>query len=229
MVRTYEAFALRLNELGFLMFGGTRDVFLQLGMITEPAAWHRGDELDPWQWRRMLVERGDGVYARVLGGLNTLISNEWYPSFVAAYTPAQDIGERYARGEVDQTLYRLYALFDERPTWAKHEFSQALPGSTRSALERALTRMQTEMAITVSGESQRMSWDMKPIGWPSVEYERVDARMGRTAYERALERDAREARQMIRRRAAEIFPNGDRVSLDKLLRCDFSKWSDEMP
>lgn len=218
IVRTYEEFAAALNELGFLLLGGGDTGLLQLSDITEPEAWFSGGEKDPWGWRNILCERNDGVYQRLLDGKMFFIAHEWYPSFLAAYRQCDDLPERYEAGVIPAAVWQMYNLFEEKRVLAKHELTREFG---RSKAEKGLVFLQREMQITVSGEVQRLSAEMKPIGWPSMEFTVVEDRLG-GALEASERLNSAEERRKIRRRAGEISPGADKETLNRL----FEEWSE---
>lgn len=219
IVETYAQFVDTLNRLGFLLLGGGKSGgLLQLCHIVPESNWFTGDERDPWHWRRRLVEERDGAYARVLGGGYLMMANSYHASFIAAYTPEEDMETRYERGEVDAVTIRMYRLFSEEPVWPRHALREKTGAQNASQLDRALRRLQEEMYITVSGESQKLSWDFKPVGWPSTEYTRLDAWADEDILRAAAQMDGREARQRLRKQAGIISPNADARLLDRLFK-----------
>ena len=218
-VRTYEEFLGALNELGFLLFGGNSTGMLKLSDITEPGAWFQGGADDPWGWRNRLCEEKDGVYARVLGGQTFLISWKWYPRFLAAYREIDTLEERYEAGEIGGAVWRMYELFEEKQTLAKHELTKRF---TKAEVTKGLEALQREMYITISGEVQKLSVDFRPIGWQSMEYTRVEDWAG-AALRESEELDGKKARKEIRIRAGEISPGAGKEALNRL----FEEWSVE--
>ena len=217
-VKTYRGFLAALDELGFLLFGGGSTGMLKLSDITEPEAWFRGGEDDPWHWREMLCERKDGVYARVLGGQTFLISWKWYPAFLAAYRDCDTLDERYEAGMVSAAVWRMRNLFEENHALAKHELSARF---TKSEVTKGLNVLQREMYITISGEVQKLSVDFRPVGWPSMEFTRVED-WAPEALAESEKLDGREMRRAIRRRAGEISPKAEKQALDRL----FEEWGE---
>jgi len=219
IVRTYEEFLSALDELGFLLFGGGSTGMLKLSDITEPGAWFQGGEDDPWGWRKRLCEEKDGVYTRLLGGQTFLISWKWYPRFLAAYREIDTFEERYEAGEVSGAVWRMYELFEEKQTLAKHELTKRF---TKSEVTKGLEILQREMYVTMSGEVQKLSVDFRPVGWPSMEFTRV-ADWAAEALEESEALDGVQARREIRQRAGEISPGAEKGALDRL----FGEWSVE--
>lgn len=218
-VKTYREFLAALDELGFLLFGGGSTGMLKLSDITEPEAWFRGGEDDPWHWREMLCERKDGVYARVLGGQTFLISWKWYPAFLAAYRDCDTLDERYEAGMVSAAVWRMRNLFEENHALAKHELSARF---TKSEVTKGLNVLQREMYITISGEVQKLSVDFRPVGWPSMEFTRVED-WAADALAESEKLNPKEMRKAIRRRAGEISPQADKEALNRL----FEEWGVE--
>lgn len=219
IVRTYGEFLEALDELGFLLFGGGSTGMLKLSDITEPQAWFGGGENDPWGWRNRICEQRDGVYARVLGGQTFLISWKWYPRFLAAYRRCEEIQERYEAGEVGGAVWRMYQLFEEEHSLAKHELTKRF---SKAEVTKGLNFLQREMYITISGEVQKLSVDFRPVGWPSMEFTRVED-WAPEALAESEEMDAAEMRREIRRRAGEISPGADKEALDRL----FEEWGEK--
>ena len=191
-IATYEELLSLLNDIGFIAFGG-RTGIPNLADVTRADAWHTGRDTDPWEWKRMLSERRDGIYTRVEGGQSLFISHAWHPLFIAAYTPALSLEERWEMGQVSQTAWEMHRLFLRQDTWAKHDLRAYAP---EKGFYGALEKLMAEMQIVMSGESQRLSVDLRPVGWPSIEYMRTDV-YAPEAVERAAQLDAEEARLKI--------------------------------
>lgn len=217
IVRTYGEFLAALDDLGFLLFGGGSTGMLKLSDITEPGAWFQGGEDDPWGWRNRLCENREGVYARVLGGQTFLISWKWYPKFLAAYRRCDTLEERYGAGEISAAVMRMYRLFEESGVLAKHDLTARF---TKSEVTKGLNLLQREMHITITGEVQKLSADFRPVGWPSMEFTRVeDWAADALAESETLNGD--EMRREIRARAGEISPDASPEALNRL----FEEWS----
>ncbi len=191
-ITTYGELLSLLDDMGFIAFGG-RTGIPNLADVTRADAWHTGQDTDPWEWKRMLSERRDGIYTRVEGGQALFISHAWHPVFIAAYTPALPLEERWEMGQVSQAVWEMHHLFLRQDTWAKHDLRASAP---EKGFHGALERLMAEMEIVMSGESQRLSVDLRPVGWPSIEYMRTDV-YAPEAVARAAQLDAEEARLKI--------------------------------
>lgn len=173
MLTGYAMFLQALDTYGFMPLGGNLPI-VTLGSL---AQFHFDDEdHDPWAWRMRLCSERDGAYARILFGRPTLISPQWYGVFLRAFEAADSLEDRYARGECDPLTRRLGRLFDERPVWARHELLNEIGRRDvkPSQFDRALTALEREMRITISGEAYRIASNGAPCGWPSAEYMRTE-------------------------------------------------------
>ena len=191
-ITTYGELLSLLDDMGFIAFGGRKGI-PNLADVTRADAWHTGQDTDPWEWKCMLSERRDGIYTRVEGGQALFISHAWHPVFIAAYTPALPLEERWEMGQVSQAVWEMHHLFLCLDTWAKHDLRASAP---EKGFHGALERLMAEMEIVMSGESQRLSVDLRPVGWPSIEYMRTDV-YAPEAVARAAQLDAEEARLKI--------------------------------
>ena len=115
-ITTYGELLSLLDDMGFIAFGG-RTGIPNLADVTRADAWHTGQDTDPWEWKRMLSERRDGIYTRVEGGQALFISYAWHPVFIAAYTPALPLEERWEMGQVSQAVWVMHRLFLRQDTW----------------------------------------------------------------------------------------------------------------
>lgn len=177
-VTTYGQMLELLSQMGFMSFGGGAGL-PSLEAATDPAAWHRGDELDPWGWKDRIARDRDGAYARVFRGRAALISPAWYPVFRAAFETHDDLEARYLAGDLDPMTRRVFRCFEERAAWPRHELTARLRvgKAEKSRFEAALSRLQGEMRITPSGTVPKLAPSGEEMGWPSIEYTRVDAWM----------------------------------------------------
>lgn len=217
MLTDYEMFLKALDEYGFMPLGGKLPI-VTLSALTPPQLWFQDDaELDPWAWRMRLCTRKDGAYARLLFGRPTLVSPRWYGVFVRAFEATDSLEERYARGECDPLTRRLSALFDQRPVWARHELLSELGRREvkPSAFDRALTTLEREMRITVSGEAYRIAANGAPCGWPSAEYARTDCFVPPQWPVCTLTRE--QAREKIVQKALESSPGLSKRDIRRML------------
>ena len=88
MIQNFEDFCRELNTCGFSMGGGNaKGIFALIDYdwtnqdsLDTPVKWHCGNpEVDPWEWRmRVLEERADIAYSKVLFKTSGFITKDWY-------------------------------------------------------------------------------------------------------------------------------------------------------
>ena len=144
-----------------------------------PIKWHTGDgETDPWEWRmRVLEERDDIAYAKVLFRNGGYITREWYPLFHAVRRNGMDFEEAYKSGTIGQTAKRIYDIISESGPTALHDIKR-IGGFRRedhSRFERAIVELQVRMYITICGRAQKVNKYGERYGWFSTVFDTVEA------------------------------------------------------
>ncbi|MGE5654798.1 MAG: hypothetical protein ACM3ZQ_11155, partial [Bacillota bacterium] len=178
MLRTYDEFVARVNELGFLPFHGRfLPGFPMLQAETLEEQWHTGDnETDPWRWKDRAAEEKQLAFGCILGGNKGFIAKRLYPLFYVACHPSISVEERWGRGELSQTSWQLHKLFTGGQDLSTAEIRQAL-GVTKkqgaSQVDTAVKELQKEFVITVCGNRRKVSLDGREYGWPANTYSRV--------------------------------------------------------
>jgi hypothetical protein len=108
----YEDFLARVDELGFMSLG-CRAFPALFGEV--PEGVHTGDpDVDPWCWKDRAAKEKKVAFGCILGGHKGFVSVRMYPLFYAAYHPVEPIEDLWASGELDQTTWRLWRLFEEK-------------------------------------------------------------------------------------------------------------------
>ena len=214
MLTGYDMFLRALDEYGFMPLGGSLPI-VTLDSLAQ--FYFDGEDHDPWAWRMRLCTQKDGAYARLLFGKPTLVSPQWYGVFLRAFASDESLEERYARGECDPLTRRIGALFDVRPVWARHALLSEIGRREvkPSAFDRALTTLEREMRITVSGEAYRIAAIGAPCGWPSVEYMRTDCFLPPAWPSCALTRE--QAREKIVEKSLETAPSLTQRDIRRML------------
>ena len=177
MFSTYPAFLERVEQLGYLPLSHFMPGFPSVQAETPPAIWYSGDEMtDPWRWKDRAAAERRLAYGCILGGYKGFIAKWMYPVFMAAFCPSRSLPERYAAGEVEQTLWQVWQLFDEHRTLDTHRIRRLMGVNkqTSSKVDAILRRLQQEFAITVAGNVQKVSAKGELYGWPSNVYRLVE-------------------------------------------------------
>lgn len=176
-LRTYNDFIERVNELGFIGLSHGIPGLPSLSTEAEPGAWHTGDrETDPWQWKDRAAEEKKAAYGSILGGHKGLVAPRLYAVFYAAFHPVVSMVERWEAGEVDQTLWRLWQLFEKRTLLDTSDVRREMGVSSKNGASRvdaALVTLQRQFYLTVAGVRKKTAKSGQLYGWPASVFDRV--------------------------------------------------------
>ncbi|NLG24962.1 MAG: hypothetical protein GX558_06375, partial [Clostridiales bacterium] len=143
--------------------------------------WHTGEDTDPWRWRiRVLTDRGDIAYGKVFLGNGGFITRRWYPLFVAVRRGGQCLDELYAGGLIGRDEAAIYRAIEDEGDIDAHALKRKLAISREGngRFEGALTRLQTRLLVTVSGEGRFLDKFGQPYGWAINRYQTVERFFG---------------------------------------------------
>lgn len=177
ILKKYEDFINRVNKLGFMAFSPILPGFPSLPEETEPGQWHTGDpETDPWRWKDRAAEEKKLAFGCVLGGHKGFISEKMYPYFYAACHPEEEMEERWDAGQINQTVWQLWQIFEQGVVPDTGEIRK-LMGVTKkhgaSKIDNAVKELEKDFYITVSGNRRKVSRLGEAYGWAANTYEKV--------------------------------------------------------
>lgn len=221
MLKTYEEFTRFVDEIGFMTLSDNPAGWPSLASLTEQDQWFTDGPGDPWKWRVRIVEERRAAYAKVLYGLPSFFSREWYPLFVAARRDGGTFGDAWELGLMRDEARRIYELFSSRQVLATHEIKQlgGFTAKSKSRFEGAMTQLQAGMFLTTSGMTRMTTLDGRPHSWPVTEYRRVED----WAWEETMELAARAGKQASIQRIAdrmlERMPGLNKTQIGKFIGC----------
>lgn len=176
LLTTYEDFIDRVEALGFMALSTILPGLPSLGGETPKNLWHTGLDTDPWRWKDRAAEEKRLAYGCILGGHKGFVTRRMYPVFYAAYQPILTMPERWVRGTVNQRVWQLWQLFENKGMLNISQIRQTLGVSQKqgsSAVDAALQKLQCEYYITVDGNERKVSAKGEFYGWPVNRYSRV--------------------------------------------------------
>lgn len=228
MLETYDDFIARVEELGFFPFYGKfLDDYPTLQSETMENKWHTGEkETDPWKWKDRAAEEKKLAFGCILGGYKGFISKRLYPLFYAACHPSIEMKERYEKGELSDTSWHLYQMFEIGTVLSTADIRKML-GVTRksgaSKVDNAIKLLQKEFILTVCGNKRKVSFEGAEYGWPSNTYCLVHDWASEGWLDGINDIDPDDARNKILNIGCSIGRNVDRLALSKIL---FNKWKE---
>ena len=200
MLTTYEDFVARVESLGFMALSHLLPGLPSLGGETRESQWHTGLDTDPWRWKDRVAEEKRLAYGCILGGHKGFVTRRMYPIFYAAYHPTLSMPERWSNGTVNQIIWRLWQLFEEKSMLNISQVRQTLGVSRKqgsSAVDTAIQQLQREYYITVDGNEYKVSARGEFYGWPINRYCRVEDWAPAGWLDSARDWSAEEARELI--------------------------------
>lgn len=174
----YKDFIDRVDELGFMALSNILPGFPSLSNETPKENWHTGEpDTDPWCWKDKAAEEKQMAFGCILGGHKGFVSASMYSVFYTAFHPKEHMEERRAFGQVNQTVWELWQLFEEKTLLATCDIRQEMGVTLKkggSKVDRAIQELQQYYYITVAGSRRKTDKYGQPYGWPANVYDKVE-------------------------------------------------------
>jgi len=117
------------------------------------------------------------AFGCILGGHKGFVSARIYSLFYQAFHPQEHMEERRASGQVSQTVWQLWQLFEEKTLLNTSDIRQAMGVTQKkggSKVDKAIMELQQYYYLTVAGSRRKTDKYGQPYGWPANVYERVE-------------------------------------------------------
>lgn len=178
-LKKYEDFINRIDEIGFMALSDILPGFPSLSEETPKENWHTGDpDTDPWCWKDKAAEEKQLAFGCILGGHKGFVSARMYSLFYAAFHPKEHMEERRVSGQVSQTVWQLWQLFEEKAMLNTSGIRQEMGVTLKkggSKVDRAIQELQQYYYITVAGSRRKIDKYGQPYGWPANVYDKVES------------------------------------------------------
>ncbi len=178
LLKKYEDFIGRVDDLGFMTLSSILPGFPSLGEETPGGNWHTGDpDTDPWCWKDRAAKEKRLAFGCILGGHKGFVSARMYPLFYAAFRPEEHMEERKSSGQISQTVWQLWWLFEEKALLATCDIRQEMGVTLKkggSRVDNAIKELQRYYYITVAGSRRKTDKYGQPYGWPANVYDKVE-------------------------------------------------------
>lgn len=222
LLQKYMDFVDMVDELGFLALSNILPGFPSLSELTKKEIWHTGDaDTDPWCWKDRAAEEKRLAFGCILGGHKGFVSASIYSLFFKAFRPYEHMEERRAAGQINQTVWQLWQLFEEKTLLDTGDIRQEM-GVTKkkggSKVDNAIQVLQQSYYITVAGNRRKLDKYGQPYGWPANVYDTVENWVPKEWIELNPDLSPEEARDRILDRGIVISKNINRAQLAKALR-----------
>ncbi len=221
ILKSYNDFIDRVNELGFMALSNIHEGFPSLSSETSKNQWHTGEfDSDPWQWKDRAAEEKKLAFGCILGGNKGFVSARMYPYFYRAYKPTLSMEERWEQGVISPELWNLWKLFNDKTLMDTAEIRKDMGVTAKSGgskLDRAIVELQKEYFITVAGNRYKLNKQGEPYGWPANIYDKVDSWAPFEWIEKTCNTNVEESRETIISTCLSICKGMDIKQLTKTL------------
>jgi hypothetical protein len=98
-----------------------------------------------------------------------------YQLFYKAYQPEESMEERFFEGIIDQTVWQLWQLFEQKTLLNTSDIRHEMGVTQKkggSKVDRAIVELQKYFYITVAGNRRKIDKYGKPYGWPANVYDK---------------------------------------------------------
>jgi len=172
-IRTLEQLEETIERIGFLPYAGDEKKSLFTLESMTDNHWFTGLEDDPWEWRRVIAQKGQQAYGKFFAGKAGFVSHACIPAFIAARRDNRSLNEMYMDGLVSREAKRVWDLFDMRVEWTHQDLTRE-SGLKGREFEAAVTELQGLFFLCVPGQSRRINKKGEPYGWPCNDFGRMD-------------------------------------------------------
>ena len=221
LLKRYEDFISRVDDLGFMTLSNILPGFASLSDETPKENWHTGDpDTDPWCWKDRAADGKRLAFGCILDGHKGFVSARMYSIFYKAFHPEEHMEERRASGEVSQTVWQLWQLFEQKTLLNTSDIRMEMGVTLKkggSKVDRVIKELQQYYYITVAGSRRKTDKFGQPCGWPANVYDKVENWAPEEWMKQNSGLSQEEARERILDNGIAISKNISRAELAKML------------
>ena len=180
-LRTADELEAYVDEVGFLPLFAADVPGFSVEEHTAARHWWSDDPaVDPWQWRRILADRGRVAYGKFFDRKAGFVSLAWLPYLANVRRDGYDFDARWEDGLADHRARKIM----ERFAGGEELFSNRLkvlagfgPGGEKN-FEGVVTALQMQTYLMIRDFRCRLNRQGLPYGWPIALYTTPEARWG---------------------------------------------------
>ena len=149
-VRSAEALAALVEEMGFLPFFRNEIEGFSVEEHTPRELWWDGETWGPWEWKGPVIQSAHCAYGKFYRGKAVYISEEWFPDFANFRRDGSDFDSR-----MDEGIARGRVCFTEE---------------RKKNFDGALTHLQMQCYVTTENFEYERDRHGKEYGWGLARY-----------------------------------------------------------
>ena len=212
-----------IEEVGFLPLFRNEIPGFSVEEHTSADGWWTGDpECDPWEWRKIIAERGKIAYGKFFDRKAGFISREWFPAFANYRRDGYDFDARWddeLAGIRSKKIMDLFAEeYSERELYSFEVKKLAgFGGSGEKNFEGEITRLQMQTYLCVRDFRRRKNKNGDEYGWGIAVYCLPEHIWGYDYVTSQYRKDPKDSAREIILRVSALFPDASERSLARVL------------
>ncbi|MDF2843008.1 MAG: hypothetical protein K0R00_1434 [Herbinix sp.] len=209
-----------INKIGFLPLFKNGVKGFSVEEMTATSSWWSGNAEDPWAWREVIASEGTIAYGKLYGSRAGFVSKEWYPYLASYRRDGYDFDSRYEDGLASHKAKKIMDVLELRDEMLSNELKvQAGFGKLgEKGFEGAISTLQMQTYITVSGFRRRRNKKDIEFGWPVALYTLSENLFGGEQVRSAYHLKAEEAKVLIINQILNNFPNTEKVQIEQVIK-----------
>lgn len=220
-VRTSAELLGVINRLGFLpLFRNSVPGFSVEEMTFGPDWWTGNEQIDPWEWRRVLAEGAQVAYGKFFDKKAGFISLAWLPVFAAWRRDGYDFDALWEDEKASWRQKKIMDRFLEKDEWFSFDLKRKAgfgPGGEKN-FEGVATDLMMRTYLTVRDFRCRQNKQGAPYGWHVAVYATPESIWGWDAVTGGYKLSPREAREKAYARVRELFPETGEEQIRMILK-----------
>lgn len=219
-IRTVRALEDYVNQLGFLpLFKNEIDGFSVEEHTYGPDWWSDNEEIDPWEWRKLIAAGGRIAYGKFFNNKAGYISLDWLPVFANWRRDGYDFDARWEDEKASHRQKKLMDLFlhsEELYSFEMKELGGFGKGGEKN-FEGTLTSLQMQTYLVVRDFRQRKNKAGIPYGWGIALYTTPELLWGSDLISSGYSEAPEVSKQKILEHIKKLYPNASDAEVKKVL------------
>lgn len=220
-VRTPEQLIGRINGIGFLpLFRNSVPGFSVEEMTFGPDWWTGNEQIDPWEWRRVLADSGQVAYGKFFDGKAGFISLSWLPDFANWRRDGYDFDSLWEDEKASFRQKKIMDRFEEKDEWFSFDLKRKAgfgPDGEKN-FSGILTDLMMRTYVVVRDFRCRLNREGRPYGWQVAVYTTPEKIWGYDAVASAYREKPEASREKVYGRVRRLYPLATEGQIRKILK-----------
>lgn len=202
------------NEIGFLPLFNVGVRGFSVEELTK-GQWWTGLADDPWLWREQAADAQEIIYGKFFSQRAGFVSKEWFPCFANYRRDGYDFDSRWEEGlETPRAKDIMECVWAEKRIMT----SEIKRKTGKSGFEGALTRLEMQTYLVISGFDRKKDRFQRPYGWSIAVMQTPEDAFGSEIATAAYSEKPEESFEKILRHLKTLLPEADEKALLQILR-----------